>query len=277
MNTNKKIQALQKLLDKASELSREDSSDPDFKVWKNLVERTFIKVFGEESFETTEFRKLKFFYSPMISFLGDDHTSEHMKCFRRDFEITKKNISSYIEELDEEPKEDIDDQNNDNAVINKVFISHSSKDKVFVEELIDLIETIGLSSTKIFCSSFDGYGIDLGEDFLDRIKDELNENILVLFVLSNNFYASPVCLCEMGATWIKTNEHIPILIPPFDYSDVKGVIPMTQGFKINESLKLNLFKQKLEKLFNLSAIDNSSWERKRDRVLKRIEMEIENI
>ena len=71
MNTNKKIQALQKLLDKASELSREDSSDPDFKVWKNLVERTFIKVFGEESFETTEFRKLKFVYSPMISFLGE--------------------------------------------------------------------------------------------------------------------------------------------------------------------------------------------------------------
>ncbi len=277
MDTRKKIQALQKLLDKAAELNREDSSDPDFKVWKNLVERTFLKVFGDESFEIKEFRKLKFFYSPMMSFLGDDHTSEHIRCFRRDFEITKKNISLFLEEFEEEPTEVIASSVNEKKTkINKIFISHSSSDKIFVEEIIDLIETIGLSSTQIFCSSFDGYGIDLGEDFLDRIKDELNENILVLFVLSNNFYSSPVCLCEMGATWIKTNEHIPILIPPFNYKDVKGVIPLTQGFKINESLKLNLFKEKLEKLFNLSSIDNSSWERKRDRILKRIEKEIKN-
>ena len=61
-----------------------------------------------------------------------------------------------------------------------------------MEELIDLIETIGLKSTQIFCSSFEGYGIDLGENFLDRIKSELNEENLVLFILSENFYSSPV-------------------------------------------------------------------------------------
>lgn len=274
MTTDKKIQSLEKLLEKASEIKRESSSDPDFKVWKNLVERTLMKVFGDESFEVKEFRKLKFFYNPMMSYLGDDHTQEHIRCFRRDFEITKKNIKSYIEELEEEEPIAIS-QPIKNTNINKVFISHSSSDKIFVEEIIDLIETIGLNSTQIFCSSFDGYGIDLGQDFLERIKEELNEEILVLFVLSSNFYSSPVCLCEMGATWIKTNEHIPILIPPFDFKDIQGVIPLTQGFKINESLKLNLFKEKLEGLFGLQLIDNSSWERKRDRILKRIETGIE--
>jgi len=77
-------------------------------------------------------------------------------------------------------------------------------------------------------------------------------------------------LCEMGATWIKTSEHIPILIPPFDFENIKGVIPLTQGFKINDSLKLNLFKEKLEKVFDINPIDFTSWERKRDRIIKRI-------
>lgn len=271
MTTKNKIESLKKLLDKAIEIKKEDSSDPDFKVWKNLVERTLIKVFGDKSFELLEFRKLLFFYNPMMSFLGDDYSSEHIRCFRRDFDIAKKQILSYIEELEEAPIEPDLIQEDTNTKINKVFISHSSRDKSHVEELIDLLETIGLKSTQIFCSSFEGYGIDLGENFLERIKNELNEEILVLFVLSDNFYSSPISLCEMGATWIKTSEHIPILIPPFDFKDMQGVIPLTQGFKINESLKLNLFKEKLENIFKLKAIDFSSWERKRDRIIKRIE------
>lgn len=271
MIVTQKIDSLKKLLDKALEVKREDSSEPDFKVWKNLVERTLIKVFGNDSFELDEFRKLKFFYNPMISYLGEDYSSEHLRCFRRDFEIAKKQISSYIEELEEEPTTtNVESNQSTKSGINKVFISHSTKDKDYVEELIDILETIGLKSTQIFCSSFDGYGIDLGEDFLERIKNELNEEVLVLFVLSENFYSSPVCLCEMGATWIKTSEHIPILIPPFDFENIKGVIPLTQGFKINDSLKLNLFKEKLEKVFNINPIDFTSWERKRDRIIKRI-------
>ena len=140
--------------------------------------------------------------------------------------------------------------------------------------MIEVLETVGLRSEQIFCSSFEGYGIDLGENFLERIKTELDSNVLVIFILSRNFYASPISLCEMGEAWIKTNEHIPVLIPPFDYKEIKGVIPLTQGFKINKPLTLNLFKQKIEELFWLEPIDFSTWERKRDRILGRVKQEI---
>ena len=103
----------------------------------------------------------------------------------------------------------------------------------------------------------------------------MSSQTLVIFVLSKNFYDSPVCLCEMGATWVLAKEHIPILIPPFGYQDVQGVIPLTQGLKINEHLKLNLLKEKVEKIFNIqtkiSAID---WERKRNKIVSRIEKNI---
>lgn len=78
-------------------------------------------------------------------------------------------------------------------------------------------------------------------------------------------------------TWIISNIHIPVLIPPFDFNNIGGVIPLTQGFKINEKAKLNSFKGRIEELFNIkNGIDVNTWERKRDRAVERINKLIES-
>jgi hypothetical protein len=162
-------------------------------------------------------------------------------------------------------------QTSSNKHMRKIFISHASADKVIVGKLIDILEAAGVSSDRIFCSSYAGYGMALGENFLERLKIELNNDILVLFVLTKNFYDSPICLCEMGAAWIKTSEHIPILIPPFEFKDVRGVFPLSQGMKINDLHGLNSLKVKLEELFNIKANSNPSiWERKRESILEQL-------
>lgn len=158
----------------------------------------------------------------------------------------------------------------------EIFISHSSLDAKYVEKIIDILEIIGVPSEKIFCSSFEGYGVRLGNDFLQDIRKRLNSQVLVVFVLSENFYSSVVSLCEMGATWVKTNLHIPVLIPPFDYKDVKGVIPTTNGMKINEKPKYNSLKTIVEEFLDLEPINNSVWERKRDNLLKELKLLLEN-
>lgn len=157
-----------------------------------------------------------------------------------------------------------------NKKLNRIFISHSSENLKEVGALIDLIECIGIKSSQIFCSSFSGYGVKLGENFLERIKTELNDEILVLFILSKNFYESPICLCEMGATWVKTNKHIPILIPPFSFREVKGVFPLTNGMNITDKDKLNLLKETLETDFSLKNISTTIWEKKRTTFLETI-------
>lgn len=276
MTTERKIEQLEKLLENEEEIKNLSSSNPSFKTWKNQVQRTFLRIFGEGSHEIKGFNKLDFFYNPSFSYLGADHSSQHPIYFKKDLQLAFGNIKQYIldfkDDLEyEQPSNSESPEKEVSRKVSKVFISHSSKDKNIVEEVIDLLETIGLKPSQIFCSSFEGYGIELGQDFLQRIKEELDNDVLVLFVLSENFYKSPVCLCEMGATWIKTNQHIPILIPPFDFKDVQGVIPLTQGFMINDELKLNSFKQKIEANFSLNVNnDLSSWERKRDRILKRV-------
>lgn len=140
---------------------------------------------------------------------------------------------------------------NEHKITTKIFISHSSKDRDVVKEIIFLLNQIGVPKDRqsIFCSSFEGYAVPLGKDFLDHIKNEFDENILVLFILSEDFFSSAICLCEMGAAWVKAKDHIPILIPPFDYTDIQGAIKTTiNGFKINEKQKLNSFKNTIQEI-----------------------------
>ena len=275
----RKIELLNKLIEKSKEIQSESDSNPMFKSWKNLVERTFVKLFGEKSVEVKQLNSLDFHYRG-IMIGGSDYTQAHRNTYRRSFDTLTQSIENYLEEYKEELGEitEFTDNNqpDNNNSITKVFISHSTKDSAIVEEIIEILESIGLNSTQIFCSSFNGYGIEYGENFLDRIKNEIDNNALVLFVLSENFYQSPVCLCEMGATWVKTNTHIPILIPPMDFKDIKGVIPLTQGFVINDSSALTQFKGQVESIFNIENILNiSTWERKRDRIVNRINKEIQ--
>lgn len=162
--------------------------------------------------------------------------------------------------------------NSHNTFPKKIFISHATADKEIVELLIDLLEDIGLKSNQIFCSSFEGYGIPLGEDFLDRIKQELASDVIVLFIITNNFYESKVCLCEMGAAWALSKGHIPIVVPPLSYKDIKGVIPLTQGLLINDVPKLNSLKEKLELDFKIQGkISANIWERKRKKFIESLD------
>lgn len=159
----------------------------------------------------------------------------------------------------------------------KIFISHSSIDKKIIDPFIDLLEIIGMKHHEIFYSSHPSTGVGLGENILERIKTELSNDVLVLFVISENFYKSPVCLCEMGATWIKTNKHIPILIPPFAFNQVKGVFVNSLGFYVNDKEQLNELKLKLEQEFNLIPINLTRWEDKRNKFVENVNLIIGSV
>jgi len=154
--------------------------------------------------------------------------------------------------------------------MSKLFISHSSQDDSKIKPFIDLIEDIGVPHSQIFYSSHPAYGVGLGENIFTRLKTELEGNVFALFMLSENFYKSPVCLCEMGAVWVKSSKQIPILIPPFDYNSIQGVFPNSLGFKLDDKKQLNNFKSELESYFNLTPINFTRWEEKREEYLMKI-------
>ncbi len=267
MTNKQKISALENLLNMAQNIKVFSASDPDFKNWKYLCIRILRRIYGEDSTEALQIENLKFYYNPGIWVSGTDYSAAHRKCFANDFEQAK----GLIKILKKDFEENADDQTEMNNSVHKIFVSHSFKDVEIVEEFVDLLETVGLDSNSIFCSSLSGYGIPLGENFMERIKTELSAaDSMVVFMLSDNFYKSPACMCEMGASWIQAKEHIPVLIPPLKFEDLDRTLKITQGFMINDAMKLNEFKDSLIKKFSLEDLSDSVWERKRDRTIKRI-------
>ena len=254
--------------------------EKEFDFWKDEVRELLKQRFNNPKNEYyNDFKNAGEFHSESISEVmrgaNPNDIQFRYRYFKDDAEPKVESLISLLNKLKFIPETDIkisEDSNPEDMTNPKIFISHSSLDSEIVEKIIDILEAVGVSNKRIFCSSFEGYGVKLGADFLDVIKNELNNQVLVIFVLSSNFYSSTVSICEMGATWVKTNQHIPILIPPFNYKDIKGVIPTTHGMKINEKEKYNLLKEVVEQFLNLEPVTFNVWERKRDKILKEVKV-----
>lgn len=153
----------------------------------------------------------------------------------------------------------------------KIFISHSTNDKEFVDKLVVLLERMGVKQPQLFCSSISGYGIPQGSgDLYNYIRNQMsNDNLFVIIMLSENYYNSPVCLNEMGAAWIKQSAYQGILLPGFDYPDIKGAInPRDICFQLsdkeNRKAAMNEFKNRIISHLEMEEIDQTRWERFRD-------------
>ena len=160
----------------------------------------------------------------------------------------------------------------------KIFISHSSKDVQYVEEIVDILKSMNVPDDCIFCSSVAGYGIPVGETIFDYLKKQFDEyNLHVLLIHSKNYYSSAVSLNEMGAAWVLKNLHTSILLPGFNYGDMSGIIGASEiAIKLDDpdaaglKDKLNQFKEQIAGEFNVEAPNGTIWERTRNRFIDKI-------
>lgn len=148
-----------------------------------------------------------------------------------------------------------------------LFVSHATADKKYVEYLVAFFEKIGLDNTQMICSSVPGYGIPLNAQIYDWIAEKFRDwDLYVIFILSDGFYKSTACQMEMGATWITRKEYTLILLPGFEFSQIKGAI---RADRI--SIKLDCdeceLKQRLDELkdtltekFGLIKVTDIKWE-----------------
>lgn len=159
----------------------------------------------------------------------------------------------------------------------KLFISHSEKDKEYVSEIVDLLVYIGLTPTEVFCSSVPGFDISYGEDIYETLKSQFVDfDLYVLFILSDNYYESVACMNEMGAAWVLQKEYNCILLPGFEFSEVKGAVNPRKkmmkldGYSAELKNSLKYLIDGLVKEFELKEMIPAIWERYRDSFLKRV-------
>lgn len=139
----------------------------------------------------------------------------------------------------------------------KIFISHSSKNADYGNALVNLLTGIGISGDQIIFTSNDAYGIPIGQNIFDWLKNQIIEKPYVLYLLSPEYYKSVACLNEMGAAWVIENKHTMIFTPDFkldSYEFQNGAIdPREIGFYINNNDKLIAFIDSLRTDYNVST------------------------
>lgn len=155
-----------------------------------------------------------------------------------------------------------------------IFISHSTKDSEYVASLVDLLRKIGFTDKDVFCSSYPGYGVPLGKNIYEFLKNCFKDyELFVLFVISkDNYYSSPASLNEMGAAWVQGAKSIPILLPGMSPAKLKGVVgPDSLAICLdsdNVRYDLNSLKNDLLLFFGKQQINESAWEHDRESFLE---------
>lgn len=159
----------------------------------------------------------------------------------------------------------------------KLFISHSSKDKEYMEALVEMLEDIGMPDGAFVCTSVSGHGIPGGAKIFDWLKDQfLMCDLRVLFALSHNYYSSAASLNEMGAAWVTKAADTLLLLPGFGFSDIQGCVdPREMGisFEMDDAElqhRLDEFKDLLIREHNLPSITQARWERHRNKFIKTV-------
>lgn len=159
----------------------------------------------------------------------------------------------------------------------KLFISHSTQDLSYVSHLVRLLQVIGMSNDNMFCSSVKGFDIPLGNNIYDYLKEQFqNYDLKVIFVLSNNYYDSVASLNEMGAAWALQHSYTSILLPKFEFKDIKGAIdPRNISIKLDSAERelkgrMNELYEDIQKHFELRSLQQIVWEGYRDEFIEKV-------
>jgi hypothetical protein len=131
-----------------------------------------------------------------------------------------------------------------------LFISHSSKDKIPLTYLKELLESKTKGTVDIFLSS-DGQSIPSGTNWQNELETALMKTSLMLVAISPNSILSNWVHFEAGYSYSnKKIRVIPIGIFGVDLSSLEGPINILQGFNISSYHSLNNIIEVLNKSYN---------------------------
>ena len=243
--------------------------NPDFIEWKEAVEFELQQIY-DRTMDTYIWNIINS-TGVIHNFKGNNFNErENFNKLKSSLFVIRKNIDKYF------PTEKIEKMEEDTMLKPKIFISHSSADLKYVEPLVELLADIGMTNDNLFCSSVPDYAIPLNQDIYDYLASLFREcKLYVIFVLSDNYYNSPACMNEMGAAWVLKNEYTSILLPKFEYKEIKGAVnPNKIGMKLDDDDEL--LKKRLGELKNIISekfgisVPDMRWEKKRNDFISKI-------
>ncbi|MGW8158424.1 MAG: toll/interleukin-1 receptor domain-containing protein [Desulfoprunum sp.] len=105
----------------------------------------------------------------------------------------------------------------------KVFVSHSSADKLIAEAFIDLLRaSLPLSAKDIRCTSVDGYKLPAGTNSDEQLRQEVFEAKAFIALLSPQSIRSMYVMFELGARWGAKRYFAPVMVSGLTPSAIKA-------------------------------------------------------
>ncbi|MCQ1779114.1 TIR domain-containing protein [Neorhizobium galegae] len=150
--------------------------------------------------------------------------------------------------------------------MSKIFISHAVADKALASRLVDFLkEAIGVPGDAIFCSSIADHGIPLGQNFNEYIKSRIEAPKLVILLMTPAYLESRFCLMELGATWSRALDRLPIIVKPVSFDDVTKTLGLVQAWDITDYGGLVQLRQKIRDTgIELEHRGEATWDQKRN-------------
>jgi hypothetical protein len=160
----------------------------------------------------------------------------------------------------------------------KIFISHATADKELADKLIELLTTgCDISPNHILCTSEPGMGVPIGNaNFIEYLQKQMQNPALVILLLSQNYFASPFCLCELGATWGLMLPIFPLVVPPVNKANLKATLLVTQAGYVNDVESLHELRDRIRDDLGKS-VATASWDAKAKKFVKTIDSIIESL
>ena len=109
-----------------------------------------------------------------------------------------------------------------------IFISHATSDRVLVDEFASFLMFAGVSEESIYYSSQRSTGTPTGAAFVEDLKRQLQNSVLVIQIITETYLMQPYCLAELGAQWALGLQSFPIAVPPVTAKEVSGLLAGVQ-------------------------------------------------
>ena len=165
----------------------------------------------------------------------------------------------------------------DKFMYSKILLSHSSSDTKYGDALRKLIIALDIKNEQLIYSSHPINKNQIGDNIFDYLKENIQKDIFVIYLWSNEYLKSAACLNEMGATWIVESDYINIYTPDFDFNNTQyhncAVDTKKMGIilKDDERCKIGMVELKNKLLERLGlTIDEQEWVYHLDEFMKDI-------
>lgn len=150
----------------------------------------------------------------------------------------------------------------------RLFVSHAEEDADIALGLVRIVEAaMDVPEQTILCTSAPGYGLAIGADVAEHLRQHLTQASCVAAVLTPHSLSSKWCLFELGGAWARATHTYPLLAGGLIQDDLPAALAGRLGGQLGDPKALRQLVRDLSRRLGWPERDAAAAEREIDRLV----------